>query len=98
MKHLLARDIRKRKLVLKNEKNYIILKSLVMNQQLLITERRAIFEKLDKLRRLSKVYVRNRCFLTGRARSISRLLHMTRMQAREAISFGKIIGFKKSSW
>ncbi|MDR1891028.1 MAG: 30S ribosomal protein S14 [Puniceicoccales bacterium] len=55
--------------------------------------------KLAKLpRNSSKVRVRNRCAITGRARGFHRLFGISRLQLREMASFGEIPGITKSSW
>ncbi|MDR0693636.1 MAG: 30S ribosomal protein S14 [Puniceicoccales bacterium] len=55
--------------------------------------------KLAKLpRNSSKVRVRNRCAITGRARGFHGLFGISRLQLREMASFGEIPGITKSSW
>lgn len=46
----------------------------------------------------SKVRIRNRCELTGRARGYYRKLKLCRNQLRELSSQGRIPGMVKSSW
>jgi small subunit ribosomal protein S14 len=54
---------------------------------------------LDKLpRNSSKVRLRNRCKLTGRARGYMRKFGICRNQFREMAGDGKIPGVTKSSW
>lgn len=55
--------------------------------------------KLSELpRNGSKVRIRNRCELTGRARGYYRKLKLCRNQLRELSSQGRIPGMVKSSW
>lgn len=54
---------------------------------------------LSKLpRNSSKVRLRNRCKVTGRARAYSRQFGISRLVLREWALHGKIPGVKKSSW
>ncbi|MCX8506666.1 MAG: 30S ribosomal protein S14 [Alphaproteobacteria bacterium] len=49
-------------------------------------------------RNSAKIRVRNRCALTGRARSVYRKFSLSRIALRELASTGKIPGMVKSSW
>lgn len=54
---------------------------------------------LSKLpRNSSKVRMRNRCKITGRARSYSRQFGISRLVLREWALYGKIPGLTKASW
>lgn len=46
----------------------------------------------------SAVRIRNRCSLTGRPRGYLRLFGLSRVTAREVLSYGLGSGFKKASW
>jgi small subunit ribosomal protein S14 len=75
------------------------LKTVVMNRELPIEERLEAQFKLSALpRNGSKVRVRNRCELTGRARGTYRKFKLSRIKLRELGSFGRIPGLTKSSW
>ena len=55
--------------------------------------------KLSKIpRNASKVRLRNRCVLTGRARGVYRKFKLSRIAFRELASKGHIPGITKSSW
>ncbi|MDR2629216.1 MAG: 30S ribosomal protein S14 [Puniceicoccales bacterium] len=55
--------------------------------------------KLAKLpRNSSRVRIRNRCAITGRARGFHGWFGISRLQLREMASFGEIPGITKSSW
>jgi small subunit ribosomal protein S14 len=55
--------------------------------------------KLTKLpRNSSKIRIRNRCSITGRARAYIRKFGLSRLTFRELASDGKIPGVTKSSW
>ena len=54
---------------------------------------------LDKLpKNSSKVRLRNRCALTGRARGYINMFGISRIKFRDLASEGKIPGVTKSSW
>jgi small subunit ribosomal protein S14 len=62
-------------------------------------ERFAARVKLAQLpRNSSKVRIRNRCEVTGRARGFYRKLRMCRNQLRELASQGLVPGMVKASW
>jgi small subunit ribosomal protein S14 len=57
------------------------------------------FEELQKLPRNSSVVrLKNRCMITGRARSYYRKFGVSRLVFREMALRGEIPGVKKSSW
>lgn len=54
---------------------------------------------LDKMpKNTSKVRLKNRCALTGRARGYVRMFGISRIKFRDLASEGKIPGVTKSSW
>ncbi len=75
------------------------LKAVIMNKELPIEDRMDAQFKLSRMpRNASKVRVRNRCELTGRARGTYRKFKLSRIKLRELGSFGRIPGLTKSSW
>lgn len=56
----------------------------------------ALLDKLPK--NSSKIRLRNRCALTGRARGFVRDFGISRIKFRDLASDGKIPGVTKSSW
>ena len=55
--------------------------------------------QLSKIpRNASKVRIRNRCALTGRARGVYRKFKLSRIAFRELAAIGQIPGITKSSW
>jgi small subunit ribosomal protein S14 len=75
------------------------LKAIIMDRELPFDERLQAQMKLSKLpRNGSKVRIRNRCELTGRARGTYRKFKLSRIKLRELGSFGRIPGLTKSSW
>jgi small subunit ribosomal protein S14 len=75
------------------------LKAVVMNKSLPIEERLQAQMKLSALpRNGAPSRIRNRCEVTGRARSVYRKFKLSRIKLREYGSFGRIPGLIKSSW
>jgi small subunit ribosomal protein S14 len=75
------------------------LKDLANDQKRPAEERFAARLKLSEMpRNGSKVRIRNRCELTGRARGYYRKVKLCRNQLRELASQGLVPGMTKSSW
>jgi small subunit ribosomal protein S14 len=75
------------------------LKAVADNEALPMEDRFAARLKLAELPRNSaKVRIRNRCELTGRARSVYRKFKLSRIALRDLASTGQIPGVVKSSW
>jgi small subunit ribosomal protein S14 len=90
---------RRRKLVSQFADKRAKLKTIAADQKKPTEERFAARIKLAQLpRNSSKVRIRNRCELTGRARGYYRKLKLCRNQLRELASQGLIPGMVKASW
>ena len=75
------------------------LKDITQDRSKPMEERFAAQMKLAEMpRNSSKVRIRNRCELTGRARGFYRKLRVCRNQLRDLASQGMIPGMVKSSW
>jgi small subunit ribosomal protein S14 len=75
------------------------LKDITQDRSKPMEERFTAQMKLAEMpRNSSKVRIRNRCELTGRARGFYRKLRVCRNQLRELASQGMIPGMVKSSW
>ena len=75
------------------------LKKIVMNKKLNLEERFIAQMKLSKLpRNSSKIRIKNRCEITGRAHGVYRKLRISRIALRQLSLQGKIPGMVKSSW
>ena len=75
------------------------LKEQIMKKDLTIEERFKLQSKLNELPRDSaNIRVRNRCELTGRARSVYRKFGLSRIKLRELTMSGSLPGVVKSSW
>lgn len=90
---------RRRAMTKRDASKRAALKAIVMNREAPIEERMDAQFKLSALARNgSKVRIRNRCELTGRARGTYRKFKLSRIKLREMGSFGRIPGLTKSSW
>jgi small subunit ribosomal protein S14 len=75
------------------------LKAVVMKKETPMEERFAAALKLAEVPRNSaKVRIRNRCEISGRARSVSRKFQLSRIALRDMANQGLIPGVVKSSW
>ena len=86
-------------MVKKYQKKRAMLKKIINNKKLELSERFAAQLKLDKLpKNSSKVRVRNRCGISGRPHGYYRKLKISWIALRDMASAGKIPGIIKSSW
>ena len=99
MCNFIQKDLNKRNLVYNNELKKLQYKYMIKNQSINKEIRSEYINKLNKLNRnSSKIRVKNRCILTGRARSVYKLFRVSRIKFRELASQGKIPGVTKASW
>jgi len=90
---------RRERLVEKYRTKRGALKAVINNKALSIEGRFEAQLKLATLpRNSSKVRVRNRCELSGRARGFYRKFKLSRIALRDLASIGQIPGLIKSSW
>ena len=98
-KSMIAREVKREKLVKQYAERRAALKAIVSNQDLPMEERFRATLKLAKLpRNSSKVRLHNRCQLTGRPHAYYRKLKIPRIALRDLGSAGQIPGMVKSSW
>ena len=98
-KSMIAREVKREKLVKQYADRRAALKAVVSNQELPMEERFRATLKLAKLpRNSSKVRLHNRCQLTGRPHAYYRKLKISRIALRDLGSNGEIPGMVKSSW
>ena len=96
---LIERDKKRRKLVKKLAGKRARLKAAVRNLDLSAEERFEAMLKLAEMsRNSSKIRLRNRCQLTGRARGNFRKFNLSRIALRDLASKGQLPGVTKSSW
>jgi len=98
-KSMIAREVKREKLVKQYAERRAALKAIVSNQELPMEERFRATLKLAKLpRNSSKERLHNRCQLTGRPHAYYRKLKISRIALRDLGSAGQIPGMVKSSW
>ena len=98
-KSMIAREVKREKLVKQYAERRAALKAIVSNQDLPMEARFRATLKLAKLpRNSSKVRLHNRCQLTGRPHAYYRKLKISRIALRDLGSAGQIPGMVKSSW
>lgn len=93
------KDYDLRKKIEKNEKNIFLLKSFLLNQK---NSKKIRFKIMLKLSRTYSGLIGNklinRCMMTTKIRSVSRLTNLTKSSFRDNLRWGKVSGFKKASW
>ena len=95
----IQKNLKRMRLVKKFSKKRELLKKIIKNKKLPLTERFEAQLKLAKVPRNSaKIRIRNRCEITGRPHGVYRKLRISRIALRELASSGKIPGMTKSSW
>ena len=93
---LIARDKKRRKLLMLHEKKRLILKGILANNNIDQSIRWNAGLTLSGLPKdSSKTKINNRCILTGRSRSIDRDFKISRICIRELGGSGCIPGLKK---
>jgi small subunit ribosomal protein S14 len=99
MDYLVKKDRIRRFNTLKPERKRLFYKAMMMNQMIPAAKRWSARTQLARIgRRATSTCVVNRCFLTGRSRSVTRFCHLSRHQFRRLASDGSLPGVRKSSW
>ena len=99
MNRWIERDKQRRNLVNKFEKKRKILKAIMYNTTLPFNERFRAQVELSRLPKDSSITrIKNRCVITGRARSVYSKFKLSRIAFRNLASQGKLPGVTKSSW
>ena len=98
-KSVIARDIKRQKMVERYAAKRAVLKEAFLNPENSYEEKITAFEKLQKLpRNASPSRVTRRCSMTGRPHAVYRKFGLSRIKLREAAMRGDIPGLVKSSW
>jgi small subunit ribosomal protein S14 len=98
-KSSIEKNNRRARLVRKFASRRAALKAIAKDRDMASEERFAARLKLAELpRNGARVRVRNRCALTGRARSYYRKFRLSRIALRDLAATGQIPGMVKSSW
>lgn len=95
----IEKNKRRIRIVANQSEKRAALKKMVMDKSVTLEERFGAVLKLGAMSRDgSKVRIRNRCEVSGRARGFYRNFRLSRIAFRELASMGKIPGVTKSSW
>jgi len=98
-KSMIAREVKREKLVKKYASKRATLKAIINDKEKPVEERFKATLELAKLPRNSAaVRLHNRCQLTGRPHAYYRKLKISRIALRDLGSNGEIPGMVKSSW
>jgi small subunit ribosomal protein S14 len=98
-KSMIAREVKRQKLVEKNKQKRQELKSIIISMIATDEDKIAAELKLQKLPRdSSPSRLRNRCNLTGRPHGFYRKFGLGRNKLRESVMRGDVPGVSKASW
>jgi len=98
-KSMIAREVKRKKLVQKYDVKRKALKETIRNPNTSFENRESAQLQLQKLPRDSSVTrVHNRCNLTGRPHGYYRKFGLSRNKLREATMRGDVPGVVKASW
>ena len=98
-KSMIAREVKREKLVSKNLAKRIALKKIIVSLTASDDEKNSAELKLQKLPRdSSPSRLRNRCNLTGRPHGYYRKFGLGRNKLRESVMRGDVPGVTKASW
>ncbi len=98
-KSMIAREVKREKLVKQYAEERAALKAIINNKEIAVEERFKATLELAKLpRNSSATRLHNRCQLTGRPHAYYRKLKISRIALRDLGSNGEIPGMVKSSW
>jgi small subunit ribosomal protein S14 len=99
MDYLVKKDKIRRFNVLQPERKRLFYKAMTMNQMISSAKRWSARVHLSRMgRRATATCIVNRCFITGRSRSVTRFCHLSRHEFRRLASGGFLPGVRKSSW
>lgn len=95
----IQKNLKRKTMVNKYKSLRITLKKKIKNKKLSLEERIKLQSKLNELPKdSSRVRVRNRCEITGRARGVHRKFGLSRIKLRELSMAGSLPGVIKASW
>jgi len=99
MQFLNKRQVKHRNNFNNIEAEYRSLKSILRKQKIPLTVRWEASLRLSKLMKSkSSVFHNNRCFLTGRGKSVQRYFNLSRLQIRKYALDNKLPYIQKASW
>ena len=95
----IQKNLRRKLMVKKFQLKRLALKKKIKNKNLVLEERIKLQSKLNDLPKdSSRVRIRNRCEITGRARGFYRKFGLSRIKVRELSMSGSLPGVIKASW
>lgn len=98
-KSIIAKEKKRFQTVQRYQQKRLHIKARIRQSNLSAEQRERAFAELRKLpRNASPCRLRNRCFLTGRARGYYRKFGLSRNKLREHAMHGNIPGLVKASW
>ncbi len=98
-KSMIARELKREKLVKKHAKKRSELKEIISSEEASFEEKMSAVEALQLLPRdSSPARQRNRCRITGRPHGFYRKFGLSRNKLREAAMRGDVPGLVKASW
>lgn len=98
-KSMIAREVKRQKLVAKSLAKRLELKSIILSMTASDDDKIAAELKLQKLPRdSSPSRMRNRCNITGRPHGFYRKFGLGRNKLRESVMRGDVPGVTKASW
>jgi len=98
-KSMIAREVKRKKLVEKYDAKRKSLKEIIRDPAATFEDKESAHLQLQKLPRDSSASrVRNRCNLTGRPHGYYRKFGLSRNKLREATMRGDVPGLVKASW
>jgi small subunit ribosomal protein S14 len=98
-KSMIAREVKRQKLVAKSLAKRLELKSIILSMTASDDDKIAAELKLQKLPRdSSPSRLRNRCNITGRPHGFYRKFGLGRNKLRESVMRGDVPGVTKASW
>jgi small subunit ribosomal protein S14 len=99
MQFLKKREVKHRNGFYSVEIEYRSLQSILKNQKIPLKIRWEASLRLSKLmKNKSMVFLNNRCFLTGRGKSVQRFFNLSRLQIRDYASDNQLPYVRKASW
>jgi len=99
MKYIVEKDKKRRELFRKNELKRNYLKAIINNSSISGHTKLNAMLKLTRMPKDSSVVrVKNRCIITGRARSVYRDFKISRIILRKYAHSGLLPGIHKASW
>ena len=100
-----VKDLKNRKIFFKIENKKVVSKFLfrnLLNNPLLLNNKSLLFYKylrhLNKIKHKTSTRILNKCVISNRNRKTFSKLKLSRLVAKELLSFGLIPGYKKSVW